>query len=67
MFDALGAVDELSCHVGVARECALRDSLLNVHDVLAVVQCALQDVAAAVATPASSGQTMRATQAKIGS
>ena len=50
-FSALGAVDELNSHVGVARELALRDGLTDLAEQLEEIMSRLFDVGAAVATP----------------
>jgi len=54
-FHALGAVDELSSHVGLAMESA-RESDHAYVDNLCRVQCLLQDIGSALATPASSAR-----------
>ena len=57
VFSALGAVDELSCHVGLAKEMASVSSYSHPYvDQLVRVQCILQDIGSCVATPASSAR-----------
>jgi len=57
IFSALGAIDELSCQVGLARELG-RSKCLDVRiiDQLERVQCLLQDAGSCVATPMSSAR-----------
>ena len=54
VFSALGAVDELSCHLGLAREMAGAEHPYG--EQLVRVQCILQDIGSCVATPASSAR-----------
>jgi len=57
IFSALGAIDELSCQVGLARELGRTKSLdAGVIDQLEKVQCLLQDIGSCVATPMSSAR-----------
>ena len=57
VFSALGAVDELSCHVGLAREMATNSSYSHPYtEQLIRVQCILQDIGSCVATPTSSAR-----------
>lgn len=51
VFEALGATDELNSHVGYVRSVLRHDQL---RDQLKWVQCLLQDLQAAIATPKSS-------------
>lgn len=55
IFRALGATDELSSHIGLARcYCALQCPDLD--ERLQIIQCLLQDVGSAIATPKSSAK-----------
>jgi len=57
IFSALGAIDELSCQVGLARELGRSKSLdTGIIDQLERVQCLLQDIGSCVATPMSSAR-----------
>jgi len=57
VFSALGAVDELSCQVGLAREMAMVANKEHPYlEQLVRVQCILQDIGSCVATPASSAR-----------
>jgi len=57
VFSALGAVDELSCQVGLAKEmAALSDKEHPYVEQLVRVQCILQDIGSCVATPLSSAR-----------
>lgn len=57
VFNALGAVDELSCHVGLAKEMATESKTDHPYvDQLGRVQCILQDIGSCVATPPSSAR-----------
>jgi len=55
IFEALGATDELSSHLGLAMEYATENHHEYV-DLLERVQCILQDVGSAIATPKSSAR-----------
>jgi ATP:cob(I)alamin adenosyltransferase len=57
IFDALGDVDELNSHIGVAREyvsCAQKPELAPLVDYLNVIQSRLLDIGSHIATPLSS-------------
>ncbi|ESO08846.1 hypothetical protein HELRODRAFT_109895 [Helobdella robusta] len=55
IFNALGATDELSSHIGLAREhCSSRCADLT--ERLKIIQCILQDVGSSIATPKSSAK-----------
>ena len=57
VFSALGAVDELSCQVGLAKEmAAMSDKEHPYVEQLVRVQCILQDIGSCVATPLSSAR-----------
>ena len=57
VFSALGTVDELSCHVGLAKELAMNSAVEHPYvDQLIRVQCILQDIGSCVATPSSSAR-----------
>ena len=58
MFAALGAVDELSCQLGLAKELATAGQAAEQDwtEQLVRVQCILQDIGSCVATPASSAR-----------
>jgi len=57
VFSALGAVDELSCQVGLAKEmAAISDKEHPYVEQLVRVQCILQDIGSCVATPLSSAR-----------
>jgi len=57
IFSALGAIDELSCQVGLARELGRTKSLdTEIINQLERVQCLLQDIGSCVATPMSSAR-----------
>jgi len=63
VFSALGAVDELSCCVGVARELAQRGKVEQPFIAqLQRVQCILQDIGSCVATPHSSARSTHLTR-----
>ncbi|GFY55730.1 hypothetical protein TNIN_35661 [Trichonephila inaurata madagascariensis] len=55
IFEALGTTDELTSAIGFARE-FLPESCKQINDQLQEIQCILQDLAAAVATPKSSSK-----------
>jgi len=58
VFDALGDIDELSCHIGFAREMLSeswqQENFEGISEMLQKIQCVLQDVSSCIATPASS-------------
>jgi len=57
IFSALGAIDELSCQVGLARELGKSKNLdAEILDQLERVQCLLQDIGSCVATPMSTAR-----------
>ena len=57
VFTALGTVDELSCHLGLAKELATSSTAEHPYvDQLIRVQCILQDIGSCVATPPSSAR-----------
>jgi len=57
IFSALGAIDELSCQVGLARELGKSKNLDDeILDQLERVQCLLQDIGSCVATPMSTAR-----------
>ena len=57
VFSALGTVDELSCHLGLAKELASSSSAEHPYvDQMVRVQCILQDIGSCVATPPSSAR-----------
>jgi len=57
VFSALGAVDELSCHLGLAKELAMVSDVDHPFvDQLVRVQCILQDIGSCVATPLSTAR-----------
>jgi len=56
IFEALGTTDELSSHIGLAMEFALKNKHPYIGQ-LQRVQCILQDIGSCVATPASSART----------
>lgn len=58
VFAALGAVDELSCQLGLAKELATAGQAAEQDwtEQLVRVQCILQDIGSCVATPASSAR-----------
>ncbi|KFM65535.1 Cob(I)yrinic acid a,c-diamide adenosyltransferase, mitochondrial, partial [Stegodyphus mimosarum] len=55
IFEALGSTDELTSAIGFARE-FLPESCDNINKELQEIQCILQDLAAAIATPKSSSK-----------
>ncbi|ODN03169.1 Cob(I)yrinic acid a,c-diamide adenosyltransferase, mitochondrial [Orchesella cincta] len=55
IFEALGATDELSSHIALAREFA-QDNGHSYDEKLRRIQCILQDVASMIATPKSSAR-----------
>merc|ERR1711953_1420979 len=59
VFDALGATDELSAALGVAREFAYDRQMENVIAIVGDLQSRLQEVGSAIATPISSASEMR--------
>jgi len=57
VFSALGAVDELSSHIGLAKEFAMSSSFDHPYvDQFGRVQCILQDIGSCIATPSSSAR-----------
>jgi len=57
VFSALGTVDELSSHIGLAKEFALSSSFDHPYvDQFGRVQCILQDIGSCIATPTSSAR-----------
>ncbi|CAM1301585.1 MMAB (predicted) [Pycnogonum litorale] len=56
IFEALGTTDELSSSLGVAREYALTSNHHSISDHIIKIQCILQDIGSAVATPNSSAK-----------
>lgn len=64
VFEALGVCDELNSYVGLAREhCTdiVRDTSVRLEE----IQCMLQEVGSAVATPQGTGPAIRAKQTKF--
>jgi len=59
VFDALGATDELSASLGVAREYAYDRQMENVIAIVDDLQSRLQEVGSAIATPTSSASEMK--------
>ncbi|KAI8051334.1 Adenosylcobalamin biosynthesis, ATP:cob(I)alamin adenosyltransferase-like protein [Syncephalis plumigaleata] len=52
IFEALGTTDELSCHIGLAREYSKEQGISAKHlDQLDLIQCMLQDIGSSIATP----------------
>ena len=57
VFQALGAVDELSSHVGLVKEVAQSSESAHPYvDQLVRIQCILQDIGSCIATPLSSAR-----------
>ena len=57
VFTALGTVDELSCHLGLAKELATTSTAEHPYvDQIIRVQCILQDIGSCVATPPSTAR-----------
>ena len=54
IFEALGTIDELSSHIGLAKVHAINDAQIDKQ--LMRIQCILQDVGSVVATPSSSAR-----------
>merc|ERR1719320_1405068 len=54
VFEGLGATDELSCAIGLAREYCIENHHDKLVEELEEIQCILQEVCSNVATPASS-------------
>ena len=65
IFDALGATDELSSHIALAKEYAL-ESGHPYPERLSRVQCVLQDIGSLVATPKSSARDAHLKRVGIG-
>ncbi|KAG8176519.1 hypothetical protein JTE90_021810 [Oedothorax gibbosus] len=64
IFEALGTTDELTSTIGFARE-FLPETCENINKQLQEIQCILQDLASAVATPKSSSNERQAERTKF--
>jgi len=64
VFEALGTADELSSHLGLCKELA-SDAGHPYTDLLQRVQCLLQDVSSAIATPNSSARQSHKTRTEF--
>lgn len=64
LFEALGDIDELSSHIGYSRELASKHGHVYC-DELFEIQCTLQDIASAVATPPSSARELHLFRAAL--
>ena len=56
VFEALGTIDELSSHIGLALALGSKDPTLSYLEELQRIQCILQDIGSVVATPNSSAR-----------
>lgn len=66
LFEALGSADELSCMIGLAKEFAL-ESGVSCTEQLEQIQCVLQDVGSALATPKNSATMQQIARTQFGS
>merc|ERR1712130_80013 len=65
VFDALGAVDELSSVLGIAKEFAIASDHAQVVEIVVEIQATLQDIGSAIATPISSANDRKLARVKF--